>query len=182
MFQRAYSLTIKFIFSPAEAWTVVNCRKNDRIPTSFLFPLWIVIILFALIGSWFLLPNGSFELGLKNALTQTISLFGAYYISSFILNEYIAATVPQKKNLRKAQNFIAYASALMYLINIVVAMFKDFFFLWIFSFYTFYIVSVGAEIFYRFNAQRRTQFSALATLLIIVMPLIIKYSLSLIVK
>lgn len=182
MFKNAYSLAIRFVFAPDKSWQIVSNRKYNKAPHYFLFPLWSIIVLFAFIGNYFLRENGSFEAGIKMAIIEVISLLGSFYISGFILNEYVSTLKPQIKDRKKAQSFIAYGSALMYLIYIFVAMFKDFFFLWLFSFYTLYIVSVGADIFYKIDAKNRTNFSVIATILIVAMPLIIKYSLSLIVK
>ena len=79
------------------------------------------------------------------------------------------------KNLKLCQFFVGFSSALMFTLNIVWLLLPDFFFLYIFILYTFYIVWEGSVIFMKVTQAQQMKFSMVATLLIILTPKLIEF-------
>ncbi|NDW19643.1 DUF1282 domain-containing protein [Dysgonomonas sp. 216] len=181
MIQGAFKSAIQVMFSPTEAWENILENKHN-IYREFLFPIWGVILVLSFIGGCFFTYNASFELGVKNLLAEGLILFASFHISSFFMNEYAGKLTDVGKNLKKTQVFVAYSSSVIYLIEIAVALFDDLFFLWLFAFYTPYIVYIGAGIYYGIIPERRTNFMLLASAFILGMPLILKSGLSIIMN
>jgi len=181
MFKESLRMAVRMVFSPQEAWKEILEEKKN-LYKDFLLPIWSIILLLSFVGGWFFARNGSFELGVKNLIVESFILFGSFHISSFCMNEYVGRLTDVGKNLKNTQKFVAYSSSLIYLIEIVVALFNDFFFIWLFALYTPFIVYVGAEVFYKIIPERRTNFMLLVSTFILIMPLILKTALSMMTK
>lgn len=70
--------------------------------------------------------------------------------------------------------FVGFSSALMFTLDIVWMLLPDFFFLYIFIVYTFYIVWEGATIFMQVEETNQMKFTVFASVLIIAMPHLIE--------
>ncbi|GAB6010773.1 YIP1 family protein [Viscerimonas tarda] len=171
-------MAIQVIFSPQLAWEYISMRRFTNLYRGFIAPLWISLVVSAFIGGWLVSADSSFELGLKNLIIEAFILFVGFHISAFLLNEYIGKLTDVEKGLKNAQVFVAYSSSLVYMVGIIVSILPDFFFLWLFSIYTFYIVYAGSEIYYRIIPEKRMNFMVIASLLIIGVPIIIRTCLS----
>jgi len=169
------------VLSPQTSWETISDKKTG-LYREFLLPIWGTIVLLSFAGGWLFTANASFGLGIRNMIFEIFSLFGSFHISSFLLNEYIGKLTDVERNLDKTRIFVAYSSSLIYLIEIIVALFDDFFFLWLFVLYTFYIVYIGAGEFYKITAERRNNFMVITSLLILIMPLILKSVLSMMTR
>lgn len=178
MLRNIFKSPAQMIFTPQIAWEYVSVRRGTNLYKGFLLPLWIIIIVAAFIGGCFVSANSSFEQGLKNLITETFVLFVGFHVSSFLLNEYTNKLTGIEKGLKNAQVFVAYSSSLIYLIAIIVSILPDFFFLWLFSIYTFFIVYVGAEIYYKVTVDKRTNFMLVTTFIILGTPMILRWFLS----
>ena len=174
-------MAIQFVLSPQTAWESVT-ENRPGLYRSFLLPIWGVIIIVSFTGGWLLNVNGSVGLGIRNMIFEIFSLFASFHMSSFLLNEYAGKLTDIGKNIDKARVFVAYSSSIIYLVEIAVAIFDDFFFLWLFVLYTFYIVYAGAEEYYKITSERRTNFMIITSLLILIMPFIMKSVLSMMTK
>ncbi|MFR9165313.1 MAG: YIP1 family protein [Dysgonomonas sp.] len=170
-------LAIQFVLSPQTAWESLQ-EKEPKLYKDFLMPLWGLVVLASFLGGWFITRDSSLELGIKNAIIETFTLFVGFHVASFILNEYINKMTDVEKGLRRTQWFVACSSSLVYLLDMVVALVNDFFFMWLFSLYTFYIVYIGAEIYYKVIPERKVNFMLIASILILGIPLIVKLCLS----
>ena len=122
--------------------------------------------------------DGTIEIGIKNVISEVFVLFVSFNVSSFILNEYVKNLTDVECGLNRARIFVAYSSSLVYLINMVVSLVPDFFFLWLFALYTFYIVYLGAEIFYKITSQRKTNFMIIISLVVLFVPLFLRSCIS----
>lgn len=181
MFKEALKTAIEMVFSLESTWKSIASKKTSK-HIDFLIPLWTLIVISSFLGKWLISRNGSLELGIKTGISEIFILFIGFYASSFLLNEYIKRLTDVDENLKKTQVFVAYSSSLIYLVDIIVSLANDLFFLWLFTLYTFYIVYIGAEIFYKIIPERKTNFMITASLLILGMPLIVKYLLSMMIS
>lgn len=181
MFREALKTAIQMVFSLETTWKHIATTQTS-LYRNFLLPLWALIVISSFIGKWLISRNGSLELGVKTAISEVFILFIGFFVTAFILNEYIKRLTDVIKNIKATRIFTAYSSSLIYLVDIIVSLANDLFFLWLFTLYTFYIVYVGAEIFYRIIPERRVSFMVIATVLILGIPLVVKYLLSLIIS
>lgn len=181
MYKKALESAIEMVFSIDTAWKSIAERKSNVYKT-FLTPIWSLIILSSFIGGWLISREGSIAFGIKSAIASAFILFVGFYVTSFLLNEYIKKLTDVEKSLKQTQIFVAYSSSLVYLINIIVSLANDLFFLWLFSLYTFYIVYMGSEIYYKIIPERKTNFMIIASLLILGVPLIVKQLLSMMIS
>lgn len=182
MFKDALGSAIEMVFAQIKGWKAV--AKDEPNPyKQFLYPIWFLIMISSFIGGWLITEEGTFETGLKNMITEGFIVFVSFHVSSFLLNECIRNKDKSEKDLKRTRIFVAYSSSLIYLIDIIVSLINDFFFLWLFSLYTVYIIYNGAEIFYKVkNTQQKNVFMVVASVLILGMPLILKFFLSLMIK
>ena len=174
MFKDALKTASRVIFSPQVAWEYISMRGTINLYKKFLIPLWVIIIVSAFIGGLFVSADNSFEHGIKNLIIDAFVLYVGFHMSVFFLNEYAKKQEVAEKDRKKAEIFVAYSSSLIYLVNIIVSILPAFFFLWLFSIYTFYIVYIGAEIYYQIIPEKRMSFMTVATLFIIGIPLILR--------
>lgn len=177
MLKEAIKTAILIAFSQEAGWKSIQGKKIN-LYKDFLLPIWCIIAVAAFLGGWFVSRNGSIEIGLKNTFITIFILFIAFYISSYLLNEILKSVLKINSGMKQAQAFVALSLSLFYLIDIVVSLINDFFFLWLFVFYTFYIVYLGAGIFYNIPAEKKVMFTLVATLLILGIPLLITYGVS----
>lgn len=174
MFKEALKSAIQVVFSIEVAWRRISKRKID-LYREFLFPIWMLIVASCFMGGWLISKDSSFELGLKNVIIEVFSLFIGFQISVFFFREYLNKNTEINRNGKSPSVFIAYSSSLLYLIDIVVALINDFFFLWLFSVYTFYIVYRGAEIYYKVPQIKKINFMLVVSLLVMGVPLVLRY-------
>jgi hypothetical protein len=178
MYKEAVKTAIRMIFSPQIAWEYVSMRRDANLYKGFLIPLWAIICLSAFIGGCFVSAESGIELGFKNFIVEVFVLFIGFYISSFLLNEYVATLTGVEKGLKNARVFAAYSSSLLYLVGIIASVLPDFFFLWLFAVYTAYMVYVGAGIYYLIIPEKQVNFMAVTTTVIIGVPLALRLFLS----
>lgn len=174
MFKEALKSAIQVVFSIEIAWKRISKGETD-VYREFLYPIWTLIVASCFIGGWLISKDSSFELGLKNVIVEVFTLFIGFQISLFFFREYLDKNTDIDQTAKKPAVFVAYSSSLLYLIDIVVALINDFFFLWLFSVYTFYIVYQGAEIYYKVPRIKKNRFMLVVSLLIMGVPLILKY-------
>ena len=170
------------ITNPEASWRKLSVHKNhDSFINRYLHPIFGVISLTSFIGGLWIVPGGDLQTALKSAIISLVTVYGGYYIASYILNEFL----PQfgmEKDEPKVQQFVGYASALMYTLFIVLPFLSDFFVLWVFVLYTTYIVYSGYGVYIIGKEESRMGFTGVATALILLIPAIINAILSFLIN
>ncbi len=126
-------------------------------------------------------PDGNVQTALKNAIISLVTVYGGYYIGSYVLNEFLPR-LGISKDEPKVQQFVGYASALIYALFIILPFLSDFFILWIFALYTAYIVYTGYGLYIIGKEESRMSFTGVATALIILTPALINSILSFLIN
>ena len=117
------------------------------------------------------------QTALKSTIINLVTVYGGYYIGSYILNEFLLKFgVP--KDEPKVQQFVGYASALIYAMFIILPFLPDFSILWIFALYTAYIVYTGYGLYIIGEEETRMSFTGIATALILLTPAVMYMILS----
>ena len=170
------------ITNPEASWRKLSAHKNhDSFINRYLHPIFGVISLTSFIGGLWIVPGGDLQTALKGAIVSLVTVYGGYYIASYILNE-ILPRFGIPKDEPKVQQFVGYASALMYALFIILPFLSDFFVLWLFAFYTAYIVHTGYGVYIVGKEESRMHFTGIATAAILLTPAIIKLILSFLIK
>ncbi len=177
MYKELFSQVISIISQPLQTWTklaVKRDEKGDEYLSRFVYPLIGLATVAAFLGILFTRKEFDIEIALKASIKTLVSGFGGFYLASYCLNEILHSFFGREKQPELCQRFVGYASALMFVIHIVLMLLPEFFFLRIFVFYTFYIVWEGAIPYMGIAEGDRVKFASVATALIILLPAVIE--------
>ncbi|MDO4755807.1 MAG: YIP1 family protein [Parabacteroides sp.] len=180
MFSEIFKIIIAIISQPLKTWEMLAKNEEDRetFLSRFIYPLIGVVSIVAFVGILFTRKEFDVELALKSSIRTMVSVFGGFYVSSYLLNEFWQSLFNREKNLKLCQCFVGYASSLMFALNIVLTLLPEFFFLRIFVFYTFYIVWEGAKPYMQIEENERMKFVGVSTVLILFTPWMIEFVLT----
>ena len=153
-------------------------ENEDAFLSRFIYPLIGIVSVAAFVGVLFTRKEFDVELALKSSIRTLVSVFGGFYVASYVLNEFWQGLFNREKDLKLCQCFVGYASSLMFALNIVLTLLPEFFFLRIFVLYTFYIIWEGATPYMQVNETERMKFVGISTTLILLTPWIIEIILS----
>lgn len=183
MWKEFFNTCVRLIVSPQRAWGEILVEEEDRndFLNKFLHPIFGIIALTTFVGGLWFSRNGTVESALKETVVSIVSVFGGYYLASYIINE-LAPRFFLIKDLTHYQLFVGYASIVMYISFIVMPLLSRFSFLWLIAIYTLYIVYAATNTFMQIEEKRRISFTAIASSLIVLVPLIIKNLLELLIK
>lgn len=169
MFKEIVLRIVLMITVPEESWRKLMANKNhETFLNRYLYPLFGIIAFTSFIGG-LIVPDGDVQNALKSTIISLVTVYGGYYIGSYILNEYLPR-LGIAKDEPKVQQFVGYASALIYALFIILPFFSDFFILWIFALYTAYIVYTGYGLYIIGKEETRMSFTGIATALILLTP------------
>ncbi len=182
MFKDIVLKIVQMITAPESSWRKLSATEShESFINRYLHPIFGAIALTSFIGELWIAPNGSLEHALKSAIINLVTVYGGYYIGSYILNEYLPR-FGISKNEPKTQQFVGYASALMYLLYITLPFFPNFIIIQLFALYTVYIVYSGYGVYIVGKEDNRMHFTGVATTLILLTPALIKGILSILIK
>ena len=178
MFKQLFVLLFKMITESTSTWKYLSEKEdkdNGIFYKSYLFPIVGIIALLSFIG---VLMNHSFDVNvlqrvLKTVIKQVIIYGGSFYIVSYALSEFVFPRFHLPKDHLQAELFTGYASALIYTIAMVKALFPTFFLLEILVFYTIYILWTGAIHFLKINETLIIKFTIFAGIIILFTPFLL---------
>ena len=177
MYKEILRRIIAIISQPRRTWHLLAKRKenNEEFLASFIYPLIGLMTVVAFLGILFTRKEFDVELALKSSIKTLVSSFGGFFLAAYILNELWQSWFNQKKDMQLWQQFVGYASSLMFALNIVLMLLPEFFFLRIFIVYTIYIVWEGADEYLGLDEKVRLKFVLTATAIILLMPTVIEF-------
>ena len=164
------------VMQPANAWKTIAERKetHEEFLSHFLYPLIGVCTLSAFLGELF----GSGESNLQNALKEATavftSLFAGYYLASFAIKQIASRWFSLEADIKYFQRYIGYAKAIIFVINSVLKLKPNYFFIEIGELYVFFIVWESVTNFIQIDEKKKVTFSSIATAFIVLSPMIIE--------
>lgn len=180
MFKEIVAKIVYMITTPEVSWRkLLSIEDHETFLNRFLYPIFGVIALTSFIGG--LIPDGNVQVALKATIISLVTVYGGYYIGSYILNEFLPK-FGVSKDEPKVQQFVGYASSLIYALFIFLPFLSDFFILWIFALYTAYIVYTGYGLYIVGKEEARMSFTGIATALILLTPAAIHMILSFLIN
>ncbi|MDR3194498.1 MAG: YIP1 family protein [Tannerella sp.] len=177
MFKELYSRLTGLIFKPAETWAKLKQREEEQetFLSRYLYPLMGLIALAAFVGVLFSRKEFSLEIALKSAIKALISNMGGFFLAVYLMNELWRSVFRRHKDRTLWYCFAGYASALMFVLSMVLALLPEFFFFRAAVLYTAYMIWEGAPVYMQVDEKERLKFTACASAVIIVMPQAIDY-------
>lgn len=183
MLKNIFFIIIQLITAPQDAWQSLSEKKQTQkeFHDHYLFPIIGIIAFTSFVGGLWLTRDGNMQIALKNVISGTVTVFAGYYIVSFILNE-LSTRFGMLKDEDLFRRFTGYSSSLLYALYILLPLFPDFFVLWLFAFYTGYIVYIGAEYYLNVEEEKRVNFTSIATVVLLLVPGLINILLKILIK
>lgn len=171
MWKELFLTVAQLLVASPLAWKELKKEEQSQADflNRFLYPLFGIIALTTFIGGLWFTRSGGLDTALKNSIVSVVSVFGAYYIVSYILNE-LAERFELAKNLFRFQQFTGYSSVVMYVLYCLSPFMSGFFILWILAIYTIHLVHMGAINFLNVPTHKRGAFIIVASALVIITP------------
>ncbi len=175
MFVNIIQTIFFLIASPRKGWRRIIDKKigHQDFINNFLFPIFGFVAITTFVGGFWLIEDGDIRWALKQTIVVVTALFGGFYGASHLLNEFFPKFTLDK-NLNKAQQFTGYSSVVLYVLFFVMSLLPEYTLLWLVVIYTLYIVFIGANEFLHIAENKRMSFTVISSLLIALLPLIIK--------
>lgn len=183
MWREIFLIITKLIVASPKAWKDISSENITvyEFINRFLHPIFGVIAATSFIGGLWISGEGSLENALKQSIISIVAVYGGYYIASYTINE-LAPRFGLEKNLPLYQKYVGFASAVIYLLYIVVPFFPGFIILWLCSLYTIFLVYNGAKSYLKVNNEKLVNFTLIASALIILAPAAIYHLFSISIK
>jgi hypothetical protein len=183
MYKTIIRTVFQLIVSPKAAWQSIAEREENHqeFLNGFLYPVFGIVALASFVGGLWFVPDGGLQSALKQTIVNTVTVFGGFYLSAYLLNE-LAPRLSLVKSLLDWQRFAGYASVVVYVLFVILAFAPDFLIAWLFVFYTVYIVFAGADAYWDVPDSNVMNFTVTASLLLILAPLSIYGILGLLIR
>lgn len=179
MWRDIFTTVTQLIVSSSNAWKSIEKEKRslNEFLNNFLHPIFGIIALTSFIGGLWFTEGGNVEVALKQTIINLVSVYGGYFIASYILNE-IAPRFSVRKNIVRLRMFVGYASVVVYLLFLITPFLSGFKILWALVLYTLVPVNAGALHYIKVKKEKRVNFVLAASALIVVAPMLIYMFLS----
>ncbi|MDR2384375.1 MAG: YIP1 family protein [Tannerella sp.] len=177
MFKELLNTAILLILKPSDTWTKLECEQNEdneKFLSRFVYPFTGLVALAAFIGIFLSQKDFNVQLALKSSILSLTSSLGGFFLASYTLNEIWTQYFGHEKNFKLCQRFVGYSSVVMFVLNIVLSLLPDFFYLKICMLYTLYIVWEGTFPYMKVNETEQLKFSMITTALVIFVPVLIE--------
>ena len=171
---------MSLIFKPSEAWEGLKEKHtddNESFLSDYVYPFVGMITLAAFLGILFTRKEFDFQIALKSAILALLSVFCGFFAASYLINEMLRSVFRRERNIKRCQCFVGYSSSLMFVLNMILSLLPEFFFLRFFVLYTIYIVWEGAIPYMDVEESKQLKFVGISTSIIILTPLIIEFTL-----
>jgi len=177
MYRELFRRVLSLVMQPGKEWPALVKReeRGDEFLVRYVYPLIGLVAAAAFLGRLFTERTFSVELALKSSIKSLISVYGGFYLSSYILHEAWKGVLCRPSDVKRCQRFVAYGSALCFALRIVMPFLSiPVFFERVLSLYTVYIVWEGAGPYMLVEEKTRMRFVLLASGLIIFVPVVIE--------
>ena len=180
MIKYIFSIAISLILRPLQTWKELKEKQedgNESFLSNFIYPFIGVVTIAAFIGVLFTRKGIDFQIALKTAILVLLSVFGGFFLASYIINEVWHSIFKREREMSLCLRFVGYSSSLIFVLYIVLSLLPEFFFLRIFVLYTIYIVWEGAIPYMDVKESEQLKFVIISTIIIIATPLALELAL-----
>ena len=177
-YKALFHIALLLISSPARAWEEIGLEEdNRRVTAGFVYPLiglcGLSVFIGCLIGRGWSGPE-SFQYAMTRCCAVAVSLFGGFYLASYLLNLVRINVFTTESDLPLCQRFVGYAMVVALLLRVVVGLLPDITLVAVLlQFYTFYVVWEGSTRMMQVDNPSRMRFTVIASVIILLCPVII---------
>lgn len=174
LFQRLFTL----IASPKKAWVEIASESPRRdVMGSFVYPL-IALCGLAILLNTFIrqgLARNVYQPVLMEMCGYCVALFGGFFLAAWLIDILRQKFLGHEADMAGSQVFTGYAIGIVFLAEILVILFPQFFiFKWILQFYVLYVVWEGCDAIFTISEDKRLTFTVLASVAMIFAPMVIR--------
>ena len=177
-YKELFSRLLTLITSPKRAWVEITSESPRRdVMGTFVYPLIALCGLSVLLSAFMHdgIKREVYQPALMEMLSYCISLLGGFFLAAYLLDILKQKLLQHHPNIPGAQLFVGYTMGTIFVADIIVALFPQFFiFKWMLMAYTLYIVWEGSDVVFAVEEERRMTFAALASAVIIFSPTLIR--------
>lgn len=143
---------------------------------AFVYPLIGLCGLAVFLGSLsFSFDAFSLQTAMTKACAVLVSLFGGYFLSSYLVNLYGMKALKREHELILCQQFVGYSMSVLFVLDIVLGLFPSFFILrWILQFYIVWVVWEGAQKLMMVKEEKLLSYTLIVSAIIILSPIVLK--------
>ena len=122
---------------------------------NYLYPLMGATTIAAFVGTLFNKKEAVLECAIKESILCFVTLFVAFFISSYILNMINVKYFKLGNNLLRTQMFVGYISSISYALMMIQSLLPELFFIKFAHYYILYIIWTGSEHFLKIQDKKR---------------------------
>ena len=168
------------ISNPAKAWEEVRLRPNIReVSFDYVYPMIGFSALAVFLGSIFERGWGSaedYQYAMMNCAAVVVSLFGAFFLSSYLINLVRMRLLEQRDDILLSQQFAGYSMTVTFMLQILTGILPDLGIISILlQFYIIYLVWEGSENLLAVTEEKRTVLTVIASIVLLVCPPLIRF-------
>jgi hypothetical protein len=174
--KRLFSLLFRLIVEPDKTWSELSEKRvenKEDFYKNYLYPVLLIIAALSFMGASFSVEKFDLQNVLKTIIKQVTVYGGGFYITSFVLSEFIMPRFQESCGKLLSDRFTGYASALIYAVAMIQSIFPSLFFLRIIVFYSAYMIWSGAIHYLQIAEKDWVKFTVLAGLAILFIPMLI---------
>ncbi|MCR4766039.1 MAG: YIP1 family protein [Bacteroidaceae bacterium] len=173
-------IALLLISNPAKAWEEIRLRPNiNEVSFEYVYPMIGFSALSVFLGAIF--DRGwadaeDYKYAMIQCASVVVSLFGAYFLSSYLINMVRVRILKQRDDMLLSQQFAGYSMTVIFLLQIVTGILPD---LGIISmmlqFYIIYLVWEGTEKMPEMKEEDRTMLTIIASAILLACPPLIRF-------
>lgn len=175
-YKELFNRIVLLISSPAKAWSEIRKEEGDKkVLSEFVYPLIGFCGLSVFIGTFIGNTAGAsaFQIAMTRCCATFISLFGGFFLASYITNLLGEKMLLRDDERERVQPFVGYSMVVIFVLEIISALFSISILHWILQFYTVFIVYEGARTLMDVEEKDMTRYSLLVSVVLIVCPSLI---------
>lgn len=173
-------IVMLLISSPARAWEEIRLRTDIRaVSFEYVYPMIGFAGLSVFIGSiwergWSSAED--YQYAMMQCAGVVVSLFGAYFLSAFLINRVGVKMIGQRDDMLLSQQFAGYGMTVIFLLQILTGLLPD---LGIISmmlqFYTVYLVWEGTDKLLDVAVDKRATLTVIASAILLICPSLLHF-------
>lgn len=176
-YKKLYKRTVEILRHPRKEWDSIKTNETDNntVINDFVLPMVGLCAVSAFLGILF--QGINFEKALVSVIISLGKLLGGVYFSFFVLQE-SAIYFGLQRNKKNFMQMAGYGFVVVFVVDIVVNLIPELFFLPILELYTFYLMGEAIDVFTQIDEKKRTSYIIFSSLVIIASPHIIEFILN----
>ena len=168
------------ISNPAKAWEEIRLRPNiHEVSFEYVYPMIGFAALSVFLGSVWEHGWGSaedYQYAMMNCAAVVVSLFGAYFLSAYLINMVRVRMLGQRDDILLSQQFAGYGMTVTFLLQILTGVLPDLGIIsMLLQFYVIYIVWEGSDKLLSLQDEKRTLLTVVASVILLACPPLIRF-------